>query len=151
MSNYRVKPKKKRFEFQWGHCDEILSKSSYWKHRKAYFNPTTNEWTRKSTILEQERQKQEESQHLWVNESSRDIWSCSSLVDGEDLTTATMGENSSSMAHCDSGDEGQMAEGTDKLNNSAEVWNSYIIMETVSMYHGKDIYSRASTWLVKMH
>lgn len=44
---FRVKRKRAIRDFYCEHCDETLSRSAYWKHRKAYFNPTTNEWTKK--------------------------------------------------------------------------------------------------------
>ena len=33
-----------------GHCDEYLPKSTFYRHRKSFFNPVSHEWLRKGDV-----------------------------------------------------------------------------------------------------
>ena len=41
------RPKRRRhYLLHCGHCDSYLSKSAYYRHREAFFNPVSGQWLR---------------------------------------------------------------------------------------------------------
>ncbi|XP_031552065.1 uncharacterized protein LOC116289316 isoform X2 [Actinia tenebrosa] len=75
------------------YCDEYLSRTGYFKHRKAYYNPATDRWLKKASIeLKRPGPKPcgetENNQDLYTSYSKdstdeKDIWSCSSSGEEE--------------------------------------------------------------------
>lgn len=62
-----------------GHCEEYLSRTSFWRHRKACYNEKSGKWTKKTTNTSTFQAKS----HVSTAECSQAFQSNFATSDGE--------------------------------------------------------------------
>ena len=53
------------------HCDEYLSRSAFWKHRKLFYDLKTGTWTTKTSIQSKKRQAKVSKGDSTMNQSTQ--------------------------------------------------------------------------------
>ena len=74
-----------------GHCGECLSRSAFWKHRKAFYDAKSGSWTTKENLASEKckgAKHEPSSSNSSSNSSEGLLWQMSSSED-EDMETCT--------------------------------------------------------------